>query len=80
MLTLNVEKSYELQGDMTDTEFAKFLGISRTQLWRARTKQSAVGSDFLAKFKEKYPDKQLEDYFFVSDVPSKEQKRINATP
>lgn len=72
MLTINNDMFYKLQGDMTDTEFAKDLGISRSQLWRARTKHSAVGSDFLAKFKKRYPDKQIDDYFFAEDVPQKQ--------
>lgn len=73
MLTVNETKFYELQGEMSDTQFAKELGVSRSSLWRVRTKHSAVGPDFLAKFKKRYPDKRMDDYFFVSDVPSIER-------
>ena len=65
MICIKKEQIYELQGDMTDTEFAKKLGISRTHLWRVRAGKSKVGAVFLSKFKAAYPDKKIEDYFFT---------------
>lgn len=79
MLCVNIEKMYELQGDMTDTDFAKKLGISRSQLWRVRNKKSSVGAEFIVKFKNCYPEENTDDYFFTSNVPLKEQNRMNAT-
>lgn len=79
MLCVNVEKLYLLQGDMTDTDFAKKLGISRSQLWRVRNKHSSVGAEFLVKFKNCYPEESTDDYFFTSSVPLKEQNCAKAT-
>lgn len=80
MLCINTDKLYELQGEMTETQMAAKLGISRSQLWRIKTKQSSVGPEFLEKFKKCYPKKKIDDYFFVENVPLKEQKRIKSTP
>ncbi len=66
MIHINVEKFYELQGELTDTAFAKKIGISRSQLWRARTGHSSVGSEFLVKFKKAFPQVNIEEYFFYS--------------
>lgn len=73
MPTVNVDKLYKLQGDMTDTQFAKELGVSRTQLWRVRNGHSTVGAEFLTKFKKRYPNENIDEYFFTSNVPSNEQ-------
>jgi len=63
----NVEKLYELQGDKGEGEFAKELGISRSQLWRVKKGISPAGAAFIANFMRRYPDKKLEDYFFYSE-------------
>lgn len=73
MLCLDVDRLYKLQGEMTDTEFSKKLGISRSQLWRLKNKRSAVGATFMAKFKAAFPDESMDAYFFTSGVPLKEQ-------
>jgi hypothetical protein len=73
MLVANVNKLYELQGEKTDTEFAKELGISRTQLWRIKNRRSAIGATFITKFKDRYPRKNTDDYFITSDGPLNEQ-------
>lgn len=79
MLVANVNKLYELQGEKTDTEFAKELGISRTQLWRIKNRRSAIGATFITKFKDRYPGKNTDDYFITSDGPLKEQQSIEGT-
>jgi hypothetical protein len=73
MLVADVNKLYELQGEQTDTEFAKELGISRTQLWRIKNRRSAIGATFIMKFKDRYPGENTDDYFITSDGPLKEQ-------
>ena len=64
MFCVDVNRMYELQNGMTETAFAKKLGVSRSQLWRIRTGKSAVGAEFLAKFKAAFPKERIEDYFF----------------
>lgn len=64
MANVNVEKLMKLQGDMTDAQFAKELGVSRTQLWRVRNGYSVPGPGFLQKFKARYPTERIDDYFF----------------
>ena len=75
----NINKLYELQGDKTDTEFAKELGISRSQLWRIKNRKSSIGTTVLAKFKTKYPDEKMEDYFYSDDVRQREHRTFQGT-
>lgn len=75
MLRLNASKFLELQGDRSESNMAKFIGISRSQLWRIKKGRSAVGGEFLSKFKRRYPNESLDDYFFESDVPQKKQRQ-----
>ena len=79
MANVNVEKLMKLQGDMTDAQFAKELGVSRTQLWRVRNGYSVPGPGFLQKFKARYPTERIDDYFFANDVPSIAQLIISET-
>lgn len=65
MICMNIERMYRLQGEMTDTAFAKKLGVSRSQLWRVRTGKSSVGPEFLTKFKSVFPKESIDDYFFT---------------
>ena len=67
MLCVNIDKLYELQGEMNETQMAKKLGISRSQLWRIKTGHSSVGQEFIAKFKKSFPEIRIDDIFFVSD-------------
>lgn len=69
MICINRERFYTLQGELTDTAFAKRLGVSRSQLWRIKNGHCAVGSDFMEKFMIAYPDRLLNEYFFVKFVP-----------
>lgn len=80
MFSVNVERIYQLQGDMTDVDFAKKIGVSRTQLWRVKNNRSNVGAEFLYKFKECYPNESIDAIFFVPSVPLKEQDVMNGTP
>lgn len=65
LIYIKKDQMFKLQGDLSDTDFAKKLGISRTHLWRVRTGNSKVGAKFLSKFKAAFPDKSIEDYFFT---------------
>ena len=63
MLCVNIDKLYELQGEMNETQMAKKLGISRSQLWRIKTGHSSVGQEFIAKFKKSFPEIRIDDIF-----------------
>ena len=65
MLCINVDKLYELQGNLSETEMAKKLGISRSQLWRIKTKKCSVGNEFIARFKKCFPNESMDNIFFV---------------
>lgn len=69
MIRINRDQFYILQGELTDTAFAKQLGVSRSQLWRIKNRRCAVGIDFMEKFMIAYPDRSLSDYFFTDYVP-----------
>ncbi len=64
MYKVNIDRLYQLQGDLTDEEFAKKLGVSRSQLWRIRNGHSKAGAEFLEKFKRCFPEESIEDIFF----------------
>ncbi len=67
MIYVNLEKLDKLQGGLSDTAYAKELGISRSQYWRVKHGNSAVGADFIEKFMVKYPDLSVHDCFFCFD-------------
>lgn len=64
LLELNIEGFNKLQGNMTDVDMAKKLDISRTQLWRVKTKRTNVGQKFIAAFMKAYPNEKIENFFF----------------
>jgi hypothetical protein len=72
-IRLNLSNFYRLQGEMTEIEMARKLNVSRSQLWRIKKKSSAVGQEFIMKFKKAYPNEPFEDYFFVETVELNQQ-------
>ncbi len=64
MIRMNVPAFLDLQGDISDAEFARRLGVSRSQLWRIRGEKSAVGGNFIEKFMIAYPDMPLNANLF----------------
>jgi len=79
MIRINEKAFLELQGDISDAAFARKMGISRSQLWRIRTEKSAVGGDFIEKFMLCFPEKSVNDYFFVATVAEAAQKGTDDT-
>lgn len=69
MILLKREKLQELQGDMPATAFADSLGISRSQLWRILSGKTSAGESFIEKFMRRFPDKSVNDYFYVKEEP-----------
>jgi hypothetical protein len=66
MIQINQEKFYELQGSLSDAKFASRLGISRSQLFRARNGYSAVGAGLFEGFMTAYPELDVREYFKCS--------------
>ena len=64
MFAVDTDRLMALQGNMTNTEFAKKLGVGRTQLWKITTGISAPGYHFLSRFKEVYPNESVDAIFF----------------
>jgi predicted transcriptional regulator len=58
--------------DKTDQEFAEFIGVSRSQLWRAKLKPTdkrfSLGQDFIAKMLQAFNSYKFEELFFLQDV------------
>ncbi len=79
MLCVKMDKLYELQGNLNETQMARKLEVSRSQLWRIKTNHSAVGPEFITKFKKAYPEVSITDIFFVSDVPLNQHKSTKRT-
>ena len=69
MILMKREKLRELQGEMPATAFADSLGISRSQLWRILSGKTSAGENFIEKFMLRYPDKSVNDYFYVKEAP-----------
>lgn len=79
MIRLNLAKFKELQGDMTEMDIARKLGICRSHLWRIRKGTSAVGGEFISKFMKAYPNEAFGDYFFDDNVDLKDRCKDNET-
>lgn len=63
MLRVKLETLNRLQGDMSDPDFSRMIGISRSHLWRLRRGESAIGPDTIEKIMKTYPDIDLNDLF-----------------
>lgn len=67
---------------LTDQGFAKFLGVSRSQLWRAKLppndKRFSLGQDFIAKVLSAFPEHTFEDIFFLDQVSHSCDKGVPA--
>lgn len=72
VLKSNVLEQLQQLKNMTDQEFADFIGISRSQLWRARLnpadRRFSLGQDFIAKIMRAFPEMTFEDLFFLNHV------------
>ena len=79
MIRIRLKAFRDLQGDSSDTAFAKKLGISRSQWWRICTGKSSVGGDFIEKFMLSFPNESLNDYFFVAAAPLTRQNESVST-
>jgi DNA-binding transcriptional regulator YiaG len=67
-LVLNVPKLDELRRAHeleNDSEFARFLGISRVTLYRVTTGQAAPSNAFMARMKLAFPSVSLDSLFVV---------------
>lgn len=68
---LNVDKFVsELQKKQTDAQVSIAMGISRTQLWRAK-RGRAIGERFISGFKRAFPKASIDAYFFAASVTQK---------
>lgn len=72
LLKTDVLDTLQKELEMTDQEFADYIGISRSQLWRAkrspRDKRFSLGQDFIAKTLGRFPEHAFEDIFFLEHV------------
>ena len=73
MICIKLEELEKLKSGMSDTEFSKKLGISRSQLWRAINERSSVGEAFIESLLRHFPEASFEDIFFIQDAPLTEQ-------
>ncbi|NQX67948.1 hypothetical protein HQN90_17645 [Paenibacillus alba] len=70
ILIPGVLKQIQNELKMTDQEFAEYLGVSRSQLWRvqlpANHKNFSLGEEFIAKILNRFSQKMFEDFFLVT--------------
>ncbi|MDU4696418.1 MAG: hypothetical protein E6Y08_11420 [Paenibacillus sp.] len=69
--------------NMTDQEFADYLGTSRSSLWRAKLplgdERFSCGQDVMAKILMMFPEKKFEDLFFLDQVSHECYENISET-
>lgn len=70
MATINIKPDVleMLQGKRTDSEYAEFIGIDRTMLWRIKTARNKPGQEFIARILAAHPDMKFEDIFFLDEA------------
>ncbi|HYE69548.1 MAG TPA: hypothetical protein VEA58_13105 [Anaerovoracaceae bacterium] len=72
LLKHGVLDSKQIEFKMTDKEFADFIGISRSSLWRAKLPADdgrfSLGQDVIAKVLNKFDDLTFEDVFFLDPL------------
>lgn len=58
--------------DLKEQEFAEYISVSRSHLWRAKLppsdKRFSLGQDLIAKLLNAFPNKKFEDIFFLEQV------------
>ncbi|QKS17284.1 hypothetical protein HUN59_14670 [Curtobacterium sp. Csp2] len=67
-LVLNVDKLNELRRAhelQSDSDFARFLGIERSTLYRVTNGQAAPSNGFMARMKLAFPSVSLDSLFTV---------------
>jgi hypothetical protein len=71
-LRQDILESLQKELDMKDQEFADYIGVSRSQLWRAKMppndKRFSLGQDFIAKVLNSFPTYTFEQLFFLDEV------------
>ncbi|MCZ8520162.1 MULTISPECIES: hypothetical protein [Paenibacillus] len=69
VLKKNIICELQSESGMTDQNFAVHIGISRSQLWRAKLpstdKRFSLGHDFIAKVLHTFHDKKFEQLFSI---------------
>lgn len=72
LLRSGVLDDVQKEMNLTDQQFAEFIGISRSQLWRAKMpasdKRFSLGNDFVAAVLNALEGKKFEELFFLGDV------------
>lgn len=71
------------QANMSEQEFAIYIGVSRSQLWRVKLppsdKRFSLGQDFIAKILKKFPKLSFEDIFFLEKMSHECDSKRSAT-
>lgn len=72
ILKQGVLEEIQFKLKMNDQEFADYIGMSRSSLWRARLpindRRYSLGQDVIAKILNKFPEKTFEDLFILDQL------------
>ena len=63
MIRLKMDAFFQIQGERTEQKMAAHLGLSRTQLWRAKQSRGNIGYEFVGRVLQKYPQYKFDDLF-----------------
>jgi len=61
------EEMYKLMSvhNLSDTQLAEKIGISRMQMWRIFNNRSSVGASVISGFIKAFPNESFENYFIT---------------
>lgn len=77
---LNIEKFNKLQSklELTETDMAKQINVSRTQLWRAKAGEP-IGEKFIGGLKVAFPKLTIDDFFLPKALQDSDTTNKNHT-
>lgn len=64
-IKLKKREFQKLQGDLSDADFSKIVGVDKTLLWKIKEEKSNPGSQFVSRVLAKYPKMKFEDLFLI---------------
>lgn len=69
-LILNVPELTKLKKkySLNTTQLAEALSVSRSQLWRIMNKQCNPGEQFIAGFKQAFPNEEFDNFFLLQPL------------
>lgn len=83
-LRVDVLNQLQKEHNLTNTELAEKMGISRSRLWRAKLPEThpeycSPGEDFITGALDAFPELSFDDLFFLDEVCIEVHKNNKST-